>query len=183
MPWRASRASSSPPRDERRSARSRVPRASAGNRRALQYRRGRAAVAVAALALVAAVVAASCGGPTNPTVRPSSNAPANYTFILANPVGLMALDAKGQIIGQIGSLPVDSSPTQPTLSPDRKTIAFSITLAPTGSTATFGSDIWTMALDGTNVQKVLEHERENVFYTAPQFDPGGKALYVQRRAA
>lgn len=47
----------------------------------------------------------------------------------------------------------------------------------------FGSDIFTVGLDGSGLRALLEHETENVFYASPHFDPTGTLLYFHRRAA
>jgi Tol biopolymer transport system component len=109
-------------------------------------------------------------------------AQSSFTFVLANPMGLLALDATGQVLGQIVQLPPDSAPSAPALSPDRRSIVFSITLIPSGPSG-FGSDIWAVDIGGANLRRLVEHERENVFYASPLMDPAGKFLYVHRRAA
>lgn len=136
--------------------------------------------AVVLLAACSSAAAPAPGGPAAPSA--SGKAPAAYSFVLANPAGLMALDAKGNVVGKVLDLPQDSSPDAPNLFPDRKSIAFSITLVPQGS-ASFGSDIWVVNLDGSNLRKIVEHERENVFYAAPNVSPDGQYIYVHRRAA
>ncbi len=128
------------------------------------------------------VALTACGGRASPTPGSTRPASPDYRFVLANPSGLLALDATGRVVGQIAELPKDSAPASPSLFPDRKSIAFSITLVPTGSTG-FGSDIWTVNLDGTDLRRLVEHERENVFYAAPLVDPTGAVLYFHRRAA
>lgn len=132
--------------------------------------------------LLVAVLAAACGaGPGSNGADPAGKL--EFSFILANPAGLQTLDAKGQIAGRIVDLPKDSAPASPFLFPDRRSIAFSITLVPTGGASTFGSDIWAVDLDGRNLRPLVEHERENVFYASPLVDPSGGVLYFHRRAA
>ncbi len=133
------------------------------------------------LLLAALLVIVACGG-TGGTTPGAKLAPRDFAFVLANPSGLLALDARGQVLGQIAELPKDSAPAAPSLFPDRRSVAFSITLVPTGSTG-FGSDIWVVDLDGSKGRKLVEHERENVFYASPLIDPSGKVLYFHRRAA
>ena len=116
-----------------------------------------------------------------PTVA-ASKGTANYNFVLATPAGMLALDAKGTVVGQVTTLPKDSAPAYPSLMPNRKTLVFGITLIPT-TTSGFGSDVWAVDLDGANLRKLIEHDRENVFYDTPLVDPTGKFLYVHRRAA
>ncbi len=135
-----------------------------------------------ALAALLIGLLTACGGQGSGTPQSNKPAPSGFVFVLANPGGLLALDAKGGVLGQIVSLPKDSAPAAPSLFPDRKAIAFGITLVPTGSRG-FGSDIWAADLDGSNLRKLVEHERENVFYASPLVDPSGKFLYFHRRAA
>ena len=135
------------------------------------------------LLLVALVACEQGSGGPRPTPTPTgTKAPPVFNFVLANPAGMLALDATGQTVGHVLELPRDSAPSSPSLFPGRKSIVFSITLVPTGSSG-FGSDIWAVDLDGSNLHKLVEHERENVFYAAPLVDPSGKAVYFHRRAA
>lgn len=125
------------------------------------------------------VVLASCAGATAP-VEPGVGAKA--TFVLANPGGLSALDDAGRLIGKIAMLPEQSAPTAPTLHPSGRTIAFALTGQPDPKRG-FGSDIYTVGLDGKDLRAVLLHEQDNVFYASPRFDASGDVLYVHRRAA
>lgn len=121
----------------------------------------------------------ACSGPAPAAKRVAAQ---DFAFVLANPIGLLALDAKGQVVGLLAELPRDSAPAAPSLFPDGKAIVFSITLPPDPARG-FGSDIWAVNLDGTELRPLVEHERDNVFYSAPLVDPTGTVLYVQRRAA
>lgn len=106
----------------------------------------------------------------------------DFTFLLANPVGILALDANGQVLGPLVDLPKDSAPATPSLFPDGKSIVFSITLPPSAKTG-FGSDIWTVGIDGSELKPLVEHEGDNVFYSSPLIDLTGAFVYYQRRAA
>lgn len=134
---------------------------------------------LAALLLATALVACQPGPPGG---APGGTPPPGYAFVLANPLGLLALDDRGAVVGRIAELPRDSAAAMPAPFPDGRTIAFSITLLRPGA-AGFGSDIWQARLDGSDTKPLLEHDRENVFYAAPLVDPSGKFLYVHRRAA
>ncbi len=131
------------------------------------------------------VVLAAC---TSPNVAPGQSAPAatgagvRATFVLANNAGLVALDDACRPIGRIVELPPQSAAATPSLNADRARIAFALTQQPSKTTG-FGSDIFEVKLDGTGFRPLLEHEVENVFYAFPRYDPGGNAIYVQRRAA
>lgn len=120
---------------------------------------------------------AACSTPT--PVQPNLE---SATFLLANPSGIVALDSEGRTLGPIVELPKDSAPSAPALFPDGRAIVFGITL-PLRADTGFGSDIWTVNLDGTGLRALVEHEAENVFYASPVVDPSGNAIYVQRRAA
>ena len=47
----------------------------------------------------------------------------------------------------------------------------------------FGTDIYSVNLDGTDLRPVVPHESENVFYDTPRYDPTGTFLYFHRNAA
>jgi Tol biopolymer transport system component len=136
--------------------------------------------------LVAAVLASTCDGA--PTVRvpvPSGGGPgpgARATFVLANSAGLLALDESCRPIGRVVEIPDQSAAATPSISADRKRIAFALTQQPSKTTG-FGSDIFEVNIDGSGYHAILEHEAENVFYASPRYDPAGTAIYVHRRAA
>lgn len=135
----------------------------------------------AALLAVIAIVLSACqsAGP----VRTSDGSPGlRATFILANPAGLLALDESARTLGRVVDLPTNSAPATPVIHPSGKSLAFAITLLPTKLTG-FGSDIWTVNLDGSGMKPLVEHEADTVFYATPRFDPTGNLLYVHRRVA
>lgn len=103
-------------------------------------------------------------------------------FLLANPAGLLALDSGGGVLGKIVDLPAQSAPATPSLHPSRRSVVFSLTLQPDPKRG-FGSDIYTVGLDGKDLRALIEHEKENVFYASPLYDSTGNVLYVHRRAA
>jgi len=124
---------------------------------------------------------ASC----NPAARPvpsAAGACTTATFILANPAGLLCLDDTAKILGRVVELPPTAAPALPALSPDRKQVLFALTQAPDPKTG-FGTDIYAVNLDGTNMHPVVPHETENVFYDTPRYDPTGTLLYFHRNAA
>ena len=102
--------------------------------------------------------------------------------MLANPAGLLALDDSGRALGRIVDLPAQSAPATPVLHPSGKSIVFAITQQPSKKTG-FGSDLYSVNLDGTGFRPVVEHEGDNVFYASPRFDSTGNVLYFHRRAA
>ena len=134
--------------------------------------------------LVLACILAACGGAGgaggSPSVEPGVGTKA--TFILANPGGLSALDDAGRFLGKIVKLPDQSAPSTPVLHPSGTAVAFALTQQPDAKRG-FGSDIYTVNLDGTGLKPVLLHEDNNVFYASPRFDATGNVLYVHRRAA
>jgi len=79
-------------------------------------------------------------------------------------------------------LPDQSAPSTPALHPSGTSIAFSLT-GQADPKRGFGSDIYTVNLDGTGLKPILLHEDNNVFYASPRFDSSGNVLYVHRRAA
>ena len=126
------------------------------------------------------VVASCTSGPT--PVPSGAGACATATFILANPAGLLCLDDAARVLGRVVELPPTSAPALPSLSPDRKQLLFALTKAPDPKTG-FGTDIYAVNLDGTDLHPVVPHEGENVFYDTPRYDPSGTFLYFHRNAA
>ena len=104
------------------------------------------------------------------------------TFVLANPAGLLALDDAGRALGRIVDLPPQSAPATPVLHPTGKAVVFALTQQPDKKTG-FGSDLYSVNLDGTAFRPVVQHEGDNVFYASPRFDSTGNVLYFHRRAA
>ena len=135
---------------------------------------------LASLALAAAVVV-SCQPAAAPPPA-SAGIGLQATFVLANPSGLLALDDRGRALGRIVDLPAQSAPATPVLHPSGTSIVFAITQQPDKKTG-FGSDIYSVNLDGTGFRPVVAHEGDNVFYASPRFDSTGNVLYFHRRAA
>jgi Tol biopolymer transport system component len=134
-----------------------------------------------ALALVAAaLLLASCSSSPPPTRV--AGACANATFILANPAGLLCLDDAANVLGRVVELPPNAAPALPALSHDRKQVLFALTKGTDPKTG-FGTDIYAVNLDGTDLRAVVAHESENVFYDTPRYDPTGTYLYFHRNAA
>jgi len=141
----------------------------------------RRAAYIAALLLAAGAFAACVTAPPPPP--PSGQGVGqNANFVLANPAGLLALDGTGHALGRVVDLPPQSAPATPTLHPSGKSLVFAITQQPNKKTG-FGSDLFTVNLDGTGLRPVVEHEADNVFYASPRFDSTGNVLYFHRRAA
>lgn len=135
------------------------------------------------LALVALLLAGACTAPPPSTpTAPAKSLADQATFLLANPAGLTLLDESCRSLGKLIELPAQSAPAYPAMHPSRKSIAFGITLLAAKKTG-FGSDIYTVNLDGTGMRPLVEHEGENVFYASPRFDQTGNILYFHRRAA
>jgi Tol biopolymer transport system component len=95
---------------------------------------------------------------------------------------LLCLDDTARILGRVVELPPTSAPALPSLSPDRKQVLFALTSAPDPKTG-FGTDIYAVNLDGTDMHPVVPHEAENVFYDTPRYDSSGTFLYFHRNAA
>jgi Tol biopolymer transport system component len=132
-------------------------------------------------ALALAVTLVACGG-VAPSPPPASGIGAKATFVLANPTGLLGLDDTGHALGRIIDLPAQSAPATPVLHPSKKSVVFALTQQPSKKTG-FGSDLFTVNLDGSTLKSLVEHEGDNVFYASPRFDTTGNLLYFHRRAA
>lgn len=140
------------------------------------------------LVVAALVVAASCGGsaagpsPDGGSGTPGGGCGTKANFILANPGGLTCLDDTARSIGKIVKLPDQSAPSTPAMHPSGQAFAFALTQQPDPKRG-FGSDIYVVNLDGSNLHSIVLHEDNNVFYASPRFDASGNVLYVHRRAA
>jgi Tol biopolymer transport system component len=131
--------------------------------------------------VVIAVLLVACTAP--PVPPPASlGVGLRASFVLANPAGLLALDSGGKAIGRIVDLPAQSAPATPVLHPSGKSIVFALTQQP-NKTAGFGSDLYSVNLDGTGYKPLVQHESDNVFYASPRFDATGNVLFFHRRAA
>ena len=134
----------------------------------------------AAILILAGALAACNAQPAPPPASPGVGLQAS--FVLANPAGLLALDAGGRSLGRIVDLPAQSAPATPVLHPSGKSLVFALTGQPDKKTG-FGSDLYSVNLDGTGYKPVVQHESDNVFYASPRFDSTGNVLYFHRRAA
>jgi Tol biopolymer transport system component len=140
------------------------------------------------LLAAALVVAAACGGAAAVPSPDGGGSPSGggcgtkANFILANPGGLTCLDDTARSIGKIVKLPDQSAPSTPAMHPSGQAFAFALTQQPDPKRG-FGSDIYMVNLDGSNLHPIVLHEDNNVFYASPRFDTSGNVLYVHRRAA
>jgi len=135
---------------------------------------------VAVVGLLVALTACDSTPKPSPSIAPGVGAQAS--FVLANPAGLLALDDAARTLGRIVDLPPQSAPSTPSLDPSRRALVFAITQQPDPKRG-FGSDIYTVNLDGTGLRPLLLHESDNVFYASPRIDGSGNVLYFHRRAA
>jgi Tol biopolymer transport system component len=138
-------------------------------------------LAFAATVVLTAGALAACAAPPAPAPA-STGVGVRATFVLANPAGLLALDEAGRGLGRIVDLPAQSAPATPVFNPSGKSMVFALTGQPDKKTG-FGSDLYTVNLDGTGLKPVAQHESDNVFYASPRFDSTGNLLYFHRRAA
>ncbi len=134
------------------------------------------------LVLAIVLVASACQGAAAPSASPAPGVGTSAAFIMANPGGLLALDASAGTLGKVAELPDQSAPSTPALHPSGRLLAFALTQQPDPQRG-FGSDIYMVGLDGTGLRPILLHEANNVFYASPRFDLTGDVLYVHRRAA
>ncbi len=137
-------------------------------------------VRLAAFAL-AFVLAVTCTG-AGADVKVAPGVGMTATFLLANPAGIIGPDDGCRPLGSIVKLPDQSWPATPSRHPGGGSIVFALTQVPDPKTG-YGSDIFTVDLDGTGLRPLVAHESENVFYASPKYDPSGTVLYFHRRAA
>ena len=131
--------------------------------------------------VLTAAALVTCTAPAAPPPA-SQGVGLQASFVLANPAGLLALDGGGHALGRIVDLPAQSAPATPVIHPSGKSIVFALTQQPDKKTG-FGSDLYTVNLDGTGYKPLVQHESDNVFYASPRFDDTGNVLYFHRRAA
>lgn len=105
---------------------------------------------------------------------------ARAAFAVATPAGLIGLDVEGRTLGHIVTLPTGAVASSPTL--DRGGNAIVFALAQTSGQAGFGSDIYSVKVDGSDLRPLVQHDRPNVFYATPALDSTGNLLYFHRRA-
>ena len=137
--------------------------------------------------------ASACQGPVAPSTPPSraaspAAAPASAgsgqaAYVIAVLTGLLALDKDGRVIGRLAELPPQSFASGAMLHPAGRQIAFVLTNISQGAQNGFGSDIYLVNVDGSGLEKIVTHEKENTFYSGPAFDPSGRFLYFQRRSS
>src|SRR2546426_1181057 len=142
------------------------------------------------LAFATACQTAAPGSATPPRGARSAAPPrasgGGAAFVVASFNGMFTLDGEGRVTGRLLEIPPLSFASGGALHPSGQRIAFVLTSGNlTGAAAPngFGSDIYLVNLDGSGLRKVVEHEQENTFYSGPAFDPTGRFLYFQRRAA
>jgi len=143
------------------------------------------ALATACRTAAPAIGTAPASAPSAVAAPPAASGGA-AAYVVASFTGVFALDGDGRVIGRLLQLPPLSFASGATLHPSGGRIAFALTSGNlTGAAAPngFGSDIYLVNLDGSGLRKVVDHEQENVFYSGPAFDPTGRLLYFQRRAA
>ena len=142
--------------------------------------------AAATLLFVLTIAAVACqggslpGGGTSSVVPDEVGVGPRSSFIAATSVGLVGLDARGRPLGRIVSLPVGSQASGPALSLDGKTIYFALSQIRAG--VGFGSEIYAVGLDGTDLRPIVARDQPNVFYASPTVGAAGE-LYVHRRYA
>lgn len=114
-----------------------------------------------------------------PTVPNETGVGPRSAFALATLAGLLGAGADGKILGRIVDLPAGAMVAGLAVHPDGKRLYFAMTdVAP--PPIGFGSDIYSVNIDGTDLRPVVRREEQNVFYATPVFDSKGK-LYVHRR--
>jgi len=125
----------------------------------------RSAVAVVLVAAFACQSSPFTAGPSGNLIPDVVGVGPNATFAIASRAGLLGLGADGKVLGHIVKLPNGGIPSTPVLHPDGKRLFFIVsdTMAGTG----FGSDVWSVNIDGTGLTPILEHEATNVFYASP----------------
>jgi dipeptidyl aminopeptidase/acylaminoacyl peptidase len=140
-----------------------------------------AAPPFASIAGLVAILFAACGTAADPNAIPDTvGVGTRASFAVAAPQALIGLDAAGTPLGHIARLPPGAIASSPTLDPKGTAIVF--TLIQTSAQEGFGSDIYRVNLDGTDLRALIKHEEPSVFYASASFDRATGLLYVHRRA-
>ena len=95
--------------------------------------------------------------------------------------GLQAIGAQGISLGQIADLQGAGAVSNLRLSADRKRLL--LALGRQDPARGFGSDIWSVNLDGSDARTLRAHEANGVYYASPTLDRTGGVLYASRRTA
>jgi hypothetical protein len=125
--------------------------------------------------LLLALLASGCG------VLPSSGGCSGAQFVIAGPGGLQCVDSRGAVVRKLVTLPALTSPRFATKQASTGRIFFALTFVLDPKTG-FGSDLLSVAADGSDLRIVLAHESEAVFYDSPTPDPDGTSVYFHRAA-
>lgn len=120
--------------------------------------------------------------PSLPPVPSEVGVGPRSTFVLATPAGLLGAGSDGRILGRIVELPAGTTPAGVAVHPNGRTIYFALTqnAAAAAQGVGFGSDIYRVSIDGTDLKAVVARTEPNVFYANPTLDAKGN-LYVHRR--
>jgi Tol biopolymer transport system component len=114
-----------------------------------------------------------------PTVPSETGVGLRSAFAITTLDGILGAGPDGRILGRIATLPPGTQAAGLALQPDGKRLYFALTEngpPPIG----FGSDIYSVNIDGTDLRPVVKRDQPNVFYATPVFDSKG-TLYVHRR--
>jgi hypothetical protein len=139
------------------------------------------AIVTLATVLVACQQSPFSSGPAGDMIPSTVGVGSTATLAVASRAGLLGLASDGKVLGKIVALPHDSVPSTPVLHPDRKRIFFILSSTTPGTG--FGSDVWSVKIDGSGLAPVVERDVANVFYASPTIAPTGDVMYVHRRAA
>jgi Tol biopolymer transport system component len=121
---------------------------------------------------------APVGGGPAPSISNETAVGPRSTFVLATPSGLLGAAADGKVLGRIVDLPAGSLPSSTAVYLDGKKIYFAVSSTDQG--LGFGSDIYVVNVDGSDLHAVVKRDKPMVFYASPTVDAKGN-LYVHRR--
>jgi hypothetical protein len=119
------------------------------------------------------LLAATCGFVT------SSDGCINARFLVASPGGLQCVDAGGKVVAKLVRLPALAAPALAARQESSGRVFFTLTSVVDPKTG-FGSDLMSVAADGSDLRVVFAHESDNVFYDSPSLDRSGSTLYFHR---
>jgi Tol biopolymer transport system component len=140
-------------------------------------------------ALAATFTVAGCS--SSPRSTPTVIAPIPLPTVTASPApGKLLIAREGNFflfdLGnlqtiQITHFPTDNFASSPSLSPDRKSVAYTFYVLPTNQNDLGGSDLSLMSIDGTNSHVLMPHGTPGVSFEEPCWTADGKAIVAAQR--
>lgn len=119
---------------------------------------------------------------TGPKVLPTaSTSPVAGTLLVVQNGNLFRFSLATRQPQPLSHFPKGAYAASPTLSPDRRTLAYTYYLVPTDQQALGGSDLYVMDTGGTNPREIAPHGAPGATFEDPAWGGDGKSLYATHR--